>query len=181
MLNPEIVNAVGGGDLQQELDLGALYEDISASEIRYDPEYWHGLYIRFRDCSPAVMVFRTGKYNIAGANSVDDLINANQTFLSVIDTLGISIDNPSFEVRNLVFLERYSRELNLEPIAVKLGLENTEYEPEQFPGLFYRSTEFVGTFLLFRNGKIVLTGANSFEGATDAFKHLFNIINDLFN
>jgi transcription initiation factor TFIID TATA-box-binding protein len=181
MLSPEIVNAVGGGDLQQELDLEALYKDISANEIRYDPEHWPGLYIRFNDCSPAVMVFRTGKYNIAGADSVDELIDGNKTFLSVMSDLDLTIHNPSFEIRNLVFLERYDKELNLEHIAVKLGLENTEYEPEQFPGLLYRSTEFVGTFLLFRNGKIILTGADSLEGATGAFKNLFNRLDDLFN
>lgn len=181
MPSPELVNAVGGGDLQQELDLQALYEEISTDEIRYDPEYWPGLYIRFKEDSPAIMVFRTGKYNIAGAGSVDELKSANQAFLSVIGELGLTIGDPAFEIRNLVFLEKYGKELNLDPIAVKLGLENTEYEPEQFPGLLYRSTEFIGTFLIFRNGKMILTGANSSKDANNAFKTLFKKLDKLFN
>jgi transcription initiation factor TFIID TATA-box-binding protein len=153
MLSPKLVNAVGGGDLQQELNLQSLYEEISADEIRYDPEYWPGLYIRFKDDSPAIMVFRTGKYNIAGADSVGSLNSANQAFLSVIRELGLKVSDPDFEIRNLVFLEKYGKELNLDPIAVKLGLENTEYEPEQFPGLLYRSKDFLGTFLAVLNAR----------------------------
>ena len=180
MVSPELVNAVGGGDLQQELDLQALYDEISADEIRYDPEYWPGLYIRFNDGSPAIMVFRTGKYNIAGADSIDELINANQKFLSVVRELGLTFDDPGFEIRNLVFLEKYDKELNLDPVAVKLGLENTEYEPEQFPGLLYRSPEFIGTFLIFRNGKILFTGSNSPESSIEAFQTLFAELDNLF-
>ena len=36
MLNPELLNAVGGGDLQRELDLQALHEEIRAAEkVKY--------------------------------------------------------------------------------------------------------------------------------------------------
>jgi transcription initiation factor TFIID TATA-box-binding protein len=40
-----------------------------------------------------------------------------------------------------------------------LGLENVEYEPEQFPGLVYRIKEPKVAMLLFGSGKIVCTGA----------------------
>ena len=49
-----------------------------------------------------------------------------------------------------------------------MKLENTEYEPEQFPGLVYKlnvkeekEKTFKATFLLFTNGKIVCTGTKS--------------------
>nr|HIK01392.1 TATA-box-binding protein [Candidatus Undinarchaeales archaeon ERR594346 U_76725] len=48
-------------------------------------------------------------------------------------------------------------ELNLDNIA--FTLENTEFEPEQFPGLVFRVTDPKVVFLLFRSGKIVCTGA----------------------
>ena len=50
-------------------------------------------------------------------------------------------------------------DLNLNVLAMKL--ENTEYEPEQFPGLVYKLEEAKATFLLFSNGKIVCTGTKS--------------------
>ena len=37
-------------------------------------------------------------------------------------------------------------------------MQNTEYEPEQFPGLVYKLIEPNATFLLFSNGKLVCTG-----------------------
>ena len=50
-------------------------------------------------------------------------------------------------------------DLNLNTLAMKL--ENTEYEPEQFPGLVYKLMEAKATFLLFSNGKVVCTGTKS--------------------
>ena len=50
-------------------------------------------------------------------------------------------------------------DLNLNSLAMKL--ENTEYEPEQFPGLVYKLPGTRATFLLFSNGKIVCTGTRS--------------------
>ena len=42
-----------------------------------------------------------------------------------------------------------------------LQLENTEYEPEQFPGLVYKLEDPTATFLLFSNGKLVCTGTKN--------------------
>lgn len=180
MPDPKMTNAVGGGDLSRELDLRALNDELDGEVVRYDPEYWPGLYIRFSTDSPAVMVFRTGKYNIAGADSVEDLLKSNREFLSNLQDCGIEVGDPSFEIRNLVFLDRYDRELNLDQIAIKLGLENAEYEPEQFPGLLFRPANIKGTFLIFRNGKVILTGAKNTDSATEAFGDLFKQLDVLF-
>ncbi|GAH11486.1 unnamed protein product [marine sediment metagenome] len=52
------------------------------------------------------------------------------------------------------------------------GLENVEYEPEQFPGLVYRVKEPRVVMLLFGSGKIVCTGARSTEDASKAVEDL---------
>ena len=49
--------------------------------------------------------------------------------------------------------------LNLNFLAIEM--ENTEYEPEQFPGLVYKLIEPNATFLLFSNGKLVCTGTKN--------------------
>lgn len=181
MPEPEIVNAVGGGGLSQELDLQLLYDVIEGHEVRYDPEYWPGLYLKFAEDSPTIMVFRTGKYNIAGADSVQELNEANREFLEYIRDLGIDTDNPSFDIRNLVFLDQYGKELNLDQVVVALGLEDAEYEPEQFPGILYRPADTEGTFLIFRNGKVILTGAKFSNTAKEAFSSLFSTLDRLFS
>ncbi len=51
--------------------------------------------------------------------------------------------------------------LNLNTIAITLGLDRVEYEPEQFPGLVYRIDQPKVVALIFGSGKIVLTGAKN--------------------
>ena len=63
-------------------------------------------------------------------------------------------------------------ELNLNEVAMGLGLENVEYEPEQFPGLVYRIQEPKVAMLLFGSGKIVCTGARKTEDVSVAVQKL---------
>lgn len=60
--------------------------------------------------------------------------------------------------------------LNLNVLAMRL--ENTEYEPEQFPGLVYKLPEAKATFLLFSNGKVVCTGTKSEQEVHTAMEML---------
>ena len=47
----------------------------------------------------------------------------------------------------------------------ELDTENTEYEPEQFPGLVYRLSDPKVVLLLFGSGKVVCTGAKTADQA----------------
>jgi len=60
--------------------------------------------------------------------------------------------------------------LNLNILA--LQLENTEYEPEQFPGLVYKLVDPTATFLLFSNGKLVCTGTKNKDQLEESMKQL---------
>jgi hypothetical protein len=52
--------------------------------------------------------------------------------------------------------------------AIGLGLENIEYEPEQFPGLIYRLGDSDIVVLLFSTGKMVTVGGTVPEEAEAA-------------
>ena len=73
-------------------------------------------------------------------------------------------------VQNIVASGSIDLNLNLNILA--LQLENTEYEPEQFPGLVYKLDEPTTTFLLFSNGKLVCTGTKNRQQLEDAMKQL---------
>lgn len=62
--------------------------------------------------------------------------------------------NPTLEVKNLVCVGEIDQDLNLERIAIEAGLEQIEYEPEQFPGLIYRVTNSQAVYLIFASGKV---------------------------
>ena len=66
---------------------------------------------------------------------------------------------PKITVQNIVASGTINLKLNLNFLAVEM--ENTEYEPEQFPGLVYKLIEPNATFLLFSNGKLVCTGTKN--------------------
>ena len=61
-------------------------------------------------------------------------------------------------------------DLNLNNLA--MTLDNTEYEPEQFPGLVYKLRDAKATFLLFSNGKIVCTGTKTEKEVHEAVEKL---------
>ena len=54
--------------------------------------------------------------------------------------------------------------LNLNAMAIAF-LENTEYEPEQFPGLFYRLDDPRAVILAFSLRRIVIAGCKTWEDA----------------
>jgi transcription initiation factor TFIID TATA-box-binding protein len=67
--------------------------------------------------------------------------------------------------------------LNLQQIASKL--ENIEYEPAQFPGLIYHSTNPKGAMIFFNNGKLVCTGVNELEMVPKVFNHAITKLKEL--
>jgi transcription initiation factor TFIID TATA-box-binding protein len=77
---------------------------------------------------------------------------------------------PEVKIQNIVAAGSVGMDLNLNVLAMKL--ENTEYEPEQFPGLVYKLPEKKATFLLFSNGKVVCTGTKSEEEVNKALDKL---------
>ena len=75
-------------------------------------------------------------------------------------------------IQNIVAISDLGTELNLNEVAMGLGLENVEYEPEQFPGLVYRIRDPKVAMLLFGSGKIVCTGARQTEDVSKAVEKL---------
>jgi len=165
---------VGSGSLNAELDLETLSEEIGQPRARYDPEKYPGMYLRFEEDTPLITLYRTGKYIITGPTSKAELFDLRERFLTFLSKIGV-IENATdewFSVQNYVCTEDLDRTLNLNALAIGLGLEQTEYEPEQFPGLIYRPPEQDGVVLLFATGRIVITGCRSIEAAEDIFGDL---------
>ena len=67
------------------------------------------------------------------------------------------------KVENVVAFASLGVDIPLQRLVAEV--ENTEYEPEQFPGLVYRQTDPRAAALIFSSGKIVCTGAKSIENA----------------
>ena len=153
--------------LGTELDLSTIAISLDGSE--YDPEQFPGLIYRLKEPKTATLLFRSGKVVCTGAKSLDQVKLAIEKVIKHIEKAGIHIkDEPKITVQNIVATSDLGQKINLNAIAISLGLEKVEYEPEQFPGLVYRPDVPKVVLLLFGSGKVVCTGARKPQDVEDA-------------
>lgn len=163
MPHTRIENVVASVVVNQPFDL----DEIAATmpNVEFDPEQFPGLVYRLKKPKTATLVFRTGKMVCTGAKSEKDAKRAVHRIVQNLKDAGIAVTGkPIITVQNIVASASLGAELNLELAAMKL--ENTMYEPEQFPGLIYRMKDPKVVILLFGSGKLVITGAK-FEDQID--------------
>ena len=154
----KIENVVASTSLGVKLDLQAIALAIDGAE--YEPKQFPGLIYRLKEPKTATLLFRSGKVVCTGAKSLEDVRIAIETVGKQIEAAGIQVKkHPDIEVQNIVATSNLGMKIDLNVIAISLGLEKVEYEPEQFPGLVYRLDEPKVVLLLFSSGKLVCTGA----------------------
>lgn len=177
---PEIVNVVGAGKLGIELDVRALAEDIDAAVVKLSGESYSNLvvYLRKQEDGPMATLFRSGSYHVTGASGVEETEALKEWMVKRLHALGIET-NPTFGVKNVVVVGDLDQAINLSQLVIHLGLEKTEYEPEQFPGVVYRPPDVPCVFLIFGSGQVVVTGATSPAIALDGFEKLKSELADL--
>jgi transcription initiation factor TFIID TATA-box-binding protein len=112
-----------------------------------------------------------------GAKSEQESIKAVQTVIKLLKKEGFLIQQePQIEIQNIVASIDLHGAINLEQAANKL--ENTMYEPEQFPGLIFRMMEPKVVILMFASGKLVCTGAKTEKEVHDAVYKLKLILEE---
>lgn len=175
----KIVNVVGSGKFDLELDLVVLARDLG-NVAEYNPGKHTGMHIRLNN-GALVTLYRTGSYHIVGIESKAELVKARKELLERLRGLDIQFnsDRDGFGVRNIVCTGDYGKSVNLNALTIGFGLENTEYEPEQFPGLVYRPSNFDAVVLVFGSGKLVITGLTSLGTASLVFESISSEIDKL--
>lgn len=165
----EVVNIVVSTSLEHEIPLEKMAAVLSNTE--YNPEQFPGLVIRIKDPKTSALIFGSGKVVCTGARSMEKVEQSIQRIIESLKKINVDIKiKPKIMVQNIVASGSIGMDLNLNSLAMKL--DNTEYEPEQFPGLVYKLTAAKATFLLFSNGKIVCTGTKSEEQVHQAIDML---------
>lgn len=173
-----IQNVVASTGIGHELDLEALSTDLPGAD--FNPDNFPGLVYRTQDPKAASLIFRSGKVVCTGASSVDDVNATLDMVFEELRDLGIPVDrSPEVTVQNIVSSADLGESLNLNALAIGLGLEDVEYEPEQFPGLVYRMDEPDVVILAFGSGKVVITGGKQPEDAGAAVENFIDKIGTL--
>jgi transcription initiation factor TFIID TATA-box-binding protein len=171
----EIVSTMGSGSLGRELDLEVLVSSLqhhlnSSIDANFTS---NGMAtIRLEEGGPAYTLYRTGTFQIRGATDEKQLTEAADRFREVLSEMGVEAPGYEFSHVTSVFMQDLGREVNLEALTIALGMEDTEYEPEQFPGLIYRPPEHEVTLLVFASGKIIVGGTTDRNEANSAVQQL---------
>ena len=156
----EIVNIVVSTSLEHDIPLEKMAATLSNTE--YNPEQFPGLVIRIKDPKTSALIFSSGKVVCTGARSMEKVHESIKKIIKSLKKINVDIKiEPEVKIQNMVASGSVGMDLNLNTLAMKLP--NTEYEPEQFPGLVYKLNEAKATFLLFSNGKVVCTGTKSVD------------------
>jgi transcription initiation factor TFIID TATA-box-binding protein len=171
-----IENIVATVIFEHQLDLDLIEQGVS--NIEYNPDQFPGLILRLDSPKVTALIFRSGKMVVTGAKKTSDLIKAVKKILRMFLKSGVSISGkPRIQIQNIVASANLGMEVLLEKAAYLL--ENTMYEPEQFPGLIYRLVDPKVVLLIFSSGKMVITGAKSEEEVEKAVNHTYKTLLDL--
>lgn len=176
-----IVNVVGTGEIQGNVNLEHLYEASDPAIAQYDPIHHQGCYFRFEGKEgPLITMYNSGKY-IIRAESMDKVLEQKDEMLEYLKEIGVpgSVVNLSFGFNNIVSTVDLGREFDLEALAE--DLEGTDDDASAFRGrLSVRYPEYNSTLNIFRKGKVVILGAPTIEDAESAFGKLIDELTTLF-
>src|SRR5487761_25918 len=158
MTRIRIENVVASTSMGSELDLQSIALTLQGAE--YNPDQFPGLIYRLDEPKTAILLFASGKAVCTGGKSWKQVDETVRRVAEMIRRGGQKItSHPKIQVQNIVATSNLESEINLNSIAITLGLERVEYEPEQFPGLVCRLEKPRVVVLLFGSGKLVCTGA----------------------
>lgn len=165
----KIVNIVVSTSLEHDIPLEKMAATLPNTE--YNPEQFPGLVIRIKDPKTSALIFSSGKVVCTGAKNLEEVDRSIENIKKSLEKINVKITvKPKINIQNIVASGNLGMDLNLNTLAMKLN--NTEYEPEQFPGLVYKLEDAKSTFLLFTNGKIVCTGTKSEDEVHKALEKL---------
>jgi len=176
-----VVNIVGSGDIGKEVEVDALEEDVPFDEAYQMDGDNPGLYMRQRADGPLTTLFSSGKYIVRAPYGTEQgILEESDNLIKTLTEMGLlqDDDEPEFSIKNIVCSGAINKDINIHAMAIALGLENIEYEPEVFPALLYTTDDYPCVFLAFNSGKIVVAGADTKEASYGAFREFIDELNE---
>jgi transcription initiation factor TFIID TATA-box-binding protein len=167
----ELQNVVATFNLGVDhLDLRAIA--LEKPFIEYNPQKFAAATLRIRQPRTTALAFASGNMVCTGAKTELESRLAGRKYVRLLQKHGIPVSFRAFKIQNIVASAEVPHTLKLMELSRSYG-PYVSYEPDLFPGLVFRTTEPKLVFLLFRSGKIVITGAKSRVEIEKTFRMLF--------
>lgn len=171
-----VENIVASAALGVKVPLEKIVSKMEGME--YEPEQFPGVVYRLEKPKAAALIFGSGKIVCTGARNLEDVNTVFKKVVIIVENTGTKVPKGfKLQVENIVASAKLDGNLNLDKIA--FNLDDSEYEPEQFPGLVFRMKEPKVAFLLFGSGKVVCTGARSVEDVNIAVRKMNKKLKDI--
>jgi TATA binding protein of transcription factor TFIID len=88
--------------------------------------------------------------------------------------LPLPLTKPTYRIENIVATVILEHDIDIDLLETELP--NHVYKPEQFPGVIFRLDKPRATALIFRSGKMVVTGTKSITQLIEAVKRIIKTI-----
>lgn len=158
---------------EKEIDVGEMAKDMNM-EDEYEPEEFPALTVKdifSVEGKSTAMIFESGSVNVMGMDSFGKL----ETVVEEVEELVESyIGETDYDIRmtNSVVTTQYEKNFKLNVLILKLGLEESEYEPEQFPAILHNPENHNGTVAIFSKGSVNFVGEPNSEKLNELKKDM---------
>lgn len=173
--NPKLSNVVSTFSLgKNDLDLRkiAMHDKV----LEFNPQCFAAATLRIKEPRTTALTFASGNVVCTGARNEHESRYAARKYCRVFQQLGLPVCFKDFKIQNVVASVSVGFTLKLFELARDYGAW-CSYEPDLFPGLILRSVSPKLVFLVFRSGKLVITGAKCYKEIAETYYRLYyNVI-----
>lgn len=152
------------------LDLQFIAQKILFGE--YNPDKFAALTMRLHNPRTTALLFSSGNMVCTGSKSILQALLACRKYTRILQNTGLKVSFYDFCVQNVVASVEVQFPIRLVELAEDHG-PFLSYEPDLFPGAVLRVQNPAIVLLIFRSGKIVITGARDVEQIRRAFKAVY--------
>ena len=131
-----------------------------AKYLEFNPHKFAAATIRLKYPRTTALLFGSGNIVCTGAKCEKDSRYACRQTVNILQRTGLKVGFKSFKIQNIVGSVALPHPIDLVQLQKDYG-PYCSYEPELFPGAVFRLRKPRIVFLLFRSGRLVVTGGRS--------------------
>ena len=138
----------------------------------YNPPRFAAMTMRLRYPRTTALTFSSGNMVCTGSKNIEESLYACRKYVRLLQHYDIRVCMYNFRVQNIVASAALGFPMRLVDLAADHGAY-VSYEPDLFPGLVLRIQEPKIVFLIFRSGKVVITGARHIKDIENTFRGVY--------
>ncbi|OUV33154.1 MAG: hypothetical protein CBC48_07210 [bacterium TMED88] len=133
-----------------------------ARYLEFNPHKFAAATVRLKSPRCTALIFGSGNMVCTGGKCESDSRFACRQCVNILQRSGLKVGFSNFKIQNIVGSTGLDKPIDLIQLQKDFG-PYVSYEPELFPGLIFRLRKPKIVFLLFRSGRLVVTGAKTEE------------------